>query len=129
MLTRFWGVFEAGPWYSEDVNVTTNTYDASIQPHDPGGFLPKHVRLPGSMHVAFIRCGRPWCRCRNGERHGPYWYLYWDDGQRPRKTYIPVGNVEQVRAAIAVWREQHPPAWAVRQELAAIRRLWKELIT
>lgn len=38
----------------------------------------------------YVRCGKPACRCRAGERHGPYTYKYWrdPDSGRLRKAYV-----------------------------------------
>ena len=36
-------------------------------------------------------------------------------------------DVERVRAALVAWREHHPPARALRQELVVLRRLLRQL--
>lgn len=47
-----------------------------------------------------VRCGKAGCRCRRGELHGPYAFLYWrDERGRQRRRYIraaDVGAVEQI---------------------------------
>ena len=47
-----------------------------------------------------VRCGKAVCRCRRGDLHGPYAFLYWrDERGRQRRRYIrraDVGSAEQV---------------------------------
>lgn len=44
------------------------------------------------------------------------------DGHRQRKRYIRKADLERARAELAAWRAAHPPAWTMRQTLAALRR-------
>jgi hypothetical protein len=83
--------------------------------------------LPGSLHAAWVRCGTAGCRCARGALHGAYWRRQWREGGRTRREYVKQADVEQVQAGLAAWREQHPPASALRQELAALRRLMRLL--
>ena len=93
-----------------------------------GGSSPKIAPLPGSLQPEWRRCGKAACRCTRGARHGPYAYRYWYQGGRRRKQYVPRQRVAEVAAGIARWRELHPPAWSMRQELAELRRLEKEVL-
>src|SRR5690349_7759964 len=94
---------------------------------DFGGLSPKTEPLPGSLQVEWRRCGKPNCRCAQGERHGPYLVRYWyEDGAR-HKRYVPLTRLAEVQAGLARWRALHPPAWSARRELAALRRLLKEV--
>jgi hypothetical protein len=83
--------------------------------------------LPGSLHAAWSRCGKAGCRCAWGELHGPYWRRQWREGRQTRRVYVKQADVEQVRAGLAAWREQHPPARSLRQELVELRRLMRQL--
>jgi len=97
--------------------------------HEDGGLFPKIVPLPGSLHLERRRCGKPTCRCRRGEWHGPYVYRYWyQDGQRC-KAYVPRDRIPEVAAGIAAWQTLHPPVWAMRQALADLRRLEQEIVS
>ena len=93
-----------------------------------GGLVPKTGSLPGSLHAEWKRCGKAGCRCARGQPHGPYWYRRWREDGRQRTAYVPPGQVVAVAAGIARWRELHPPAWTMRQALAGLRRLEKELL-
>ena len=47
-----------------------------------------------------VRCGKPACRCATGQRHGPYWYLYWREGRRQRRRYVKRAELAAVRAVV-----------------------------
>ena len=55
----------------------------------------------GAVCVQWTRCGRASCRCTRGALHGPYHYLFWREGGRLRKRYIPALQVPAVAAACA----------------------------
>ena len=96
---------------------------------ESGGLFPKTMPLPGSLHLEWRRCGKPTCRCANGEqRHGPYRVRRWWQDGRQRKAYVPRHRVAEVAAGIARWHELHPPIWAMRRALAALRRIESEVL-
>ncbi len=56
--------------------------------------------LPGVVLPQYVRCGKPSCRCsRREDLHGPYFYRFFRAGGRLRKTYVPRGQLDDVRAA------------------------------
>ena len=79
--------------------------------------------LSGFLRSEHIRCGKPACRCARGGLHGPYWYRRWRENGRQRRAYVKPADLGQTLGAIAAWRKLHPPAYAVRQQLAELRRL------
>ena len=93
------------------------------------GSFPKIVPLPGSLHAERKRCNRPNCRCAaSGDAlHGPYLYRRWLEKGRLRRQYVKAEDADWVRAALAAWRELHPPARATREFLAELRRLFRQL--
>ncbi len=51
------------------------------------------TQLPSNQHITYQlqyrKCGKAACStCRDGQRHGPYWYAYWREGSRLRSGYI-----------------------------------------
>lgn len=69
-------------------------------------------RLPieGSIIWQWVRCGKPNCKCANGEKHGPYPYRFWRDySGRAHKEYIKARNLQAVEEALADHRRLHPP--------------------
>lgn len=78
--------------------------------------LPKTVshKLPGTVHEQYIRCGKPNCRCAQGQLHGPYYYRFWRDRRgRLHKDYVRKADLEAVRAACEARREEQCQALRV----------------
>ena len=65
----------------------------------PGGEI-----LKGSLIERFTVCGRPGCRCLQGERHGPYLYASVFDGKQSRQVYVPQTLAAEVRRWAANYR-------------------------
>jgi hypothetical protein len=60
--------------------------------------------LNGAVCAQYKRCGKANCKCSRGQLHGPYYYRFmWDYG-RVVKEYVPLSQVEEVRAACARYR-------------------------
>ena len=90
--------------------------------------MRKIAPLPGVLCAELVQCGKPSCRCSTGGRkHGPYLYRRWREDGRQRRAYVRPNDRQQVELAIAAWRRLHPPAWALRQELAHLRHLLRDL--
>ena len=51
----------------------------------------------------------------------------WREHGRQRRRYVRAEDAARVSTAIQDWRSLHPPAYRLRQELAALRRLTREL--
>ena len=87
---------------------------------EPRATLPKK----GSIHRQWVRCGKPQCRCGRGERHAAQ-YLFWREGGRLRKRYIPAADAPAVRAACAARRQRERRA---REALRAGWQQWRALV-
>jgi hypothetical protein len=59
----------------------------------------EHV-LAGSLAEQSRRCGRPGCRCADGEPHGPYAYFTPRPGGRGRARYVPAALADAVRRCL-----------------------------
>lgn len=77
--------------------------------------------LRGSVQTQRRRCGKPGCRCAEGELHGPYVYLAVRSGAGSRLLYIPAGLAEEVRRRVEV-------TGAVEDVLAEISAINLELL-
>ncbi len=75
----------------------------------------EHV-LAGSLAEQSRRCGRPRCRCADGEPHGPYAYFTPRPGGRGRARYVPAALAGAVRRYLGRGSEVE----AVLAEIAAI---------
>ncbi|HMD26229.1 MAG TPA: DUF6788 family protein [Streptosporangiaceae bacterium] len=53
--------------------------------------------LAGSLAEQSRRCGRPGCRCADGEPHGPYAYFTPRLHGRGRARYVPAALADVVR--------------------------------
>jgi hypothetical protein len=56
--------------------------------------------LAGSLVEQTRRCGKPGCRCAEGEPHGPYVYFVPKTAGRGRLRYVPASLVAAVRARL-----------------------------
>jgi len=59
--------------------------------------------LPGSLALTYRRCGKPTCRCAQGEGH-PSWSLTFMVGGEKRVEHIPTEWVEEVRRRVELGR-------------------------
>jgi hypothetical protein len=84
--------------------------------------IPPDGQLNGAVCASYARCGKPNCKCARGSLHGPYYHRYqWHDG-RVIKEYIPLRQVEEVRAACARYR-------ALQDQLREGRQHFKALLS
>jgi hypothetical protein len=81
----------------------------------------------GSLQREWRRCGKRRCRCTRGMPHGPYWYLRWRERGRQRRQYVPRERVDAIRVVLEQRRRLRPPVWSLRQALADLRQLTKEI--
>src|SRR3974377_1822914 len=90
--------------------------------------LPK--TLPGTVHIQWVRCNRPNCRCRHGTLHGPYHYRFFRENGRLRKAYVPFELLAEVRDAChsrRCARRERDSAWAEWRRLVEFIREVEQL--
>jgi hypothetical protein len=56
----------------------------------------------GALQRQMRRCGKPGCRCAEGELHGPYMYLSVQAGKRSQLLYVPTEVVEEVKRRVEI---------------------------
>jgi hypothetical protein len=56
--------------------------------------------LSGTLTEQSRRCGRPGCRCADGEPHGPYAYFTPRPAGRGRARYVPAVLADAVRRCL-----------------------------
>jgi hypothetical protein len=65
--------------------------------------VPKDDRERPFLARELVRCGKPRCRCAHGLKHGPYFYLRYEEydhasgGSHFRREYVPRSEVSRVR--------------------------------
>jgi hypothetical protein len=74
----------------------------------------------GSFLERFSTCSRRGCVCHRGRRHGPRAYVVVRAGKTQRQHYIPQGQIEAVRKAIA----QYHRLMALADRISAITLQW-----
>ena len=72
--------------------------------------------LAGSLVAQTRRCGKPDCRCAEGEPHGPYAYFSARAQTGGRLRYVPAALVEVVQRYL----RRHEEIDAVLAEISAI---------
>jgi hypothetical protein len=78
--------------------------------------------LRGSLVERYVTCGNPACKCAQGERHGPVWYLTVTLGPgRTTGGIIPADKVAEVRG----WIENYHK---VKEHLEKISEINRELL-
>lgn len=78
--------------------------------------------LAGTVIADFVRCGKPGCRCRRGERHGPYFYHTFREGGRLRRLYVPRSELLAVLAMCENRRTMQAMCLENRREHATLIR-------
>ncbi len=74
--------------------------------------------LPGSVHIEWKVCGRPWCRCSQGKRlHGPYYYRRWRENGKQRRAYVSGDDLEKTLLAVELYRSERPLISSIRASL------------
>jgi hypothetical protein len=114
-----------------------NTHKADLSGQSTQALLTRRARLAralpdaeqmlmGSLVEQTRRCGKPGCRCAQGDPHGPYVYFTPKTAGRGRARYVPEALVAAVRGwltrgeQLAVAIEQ---ICAINAELLARREL------
>ena len=103
--------------------------------------LPAPTRRPSAREIAEtfhktpalvayrVRCGKANCRCRQGELHGPYWFLRWREGGRQRRRYVKVDELAAVRAVIERRHAEERADRLARVRALAMLRGWNRWLT
>lgn len=87
---------------------------------------PEQAMTPGSFYVLRRRCGKPSCRCAQGQLH-PVWVLSRSEAGR-RKLYT-IGPTERarVRQLARAWQRTHRARAQFGKQAAALLALADEL--
>jgi len=56
--------------------------------------------LQGSLVTLYRKCGKKGCRCEQGQKHGPAYYLSYKEEGVTKMVYIPVSRLEEVKKAM-----------------------------
>jgi hypothetical protein len=81
--------------------------------------------LPGSLVQTHVRCGKPNCRCAQGELH-PVWSLTFMAEGKKRVQHIPHELVEELRPLVEQGREFKDAVAEVFAANAQLLALWRQ---
>jgi hypothetical protein len=82
--------------------------------------------LNGHIQKRRVKCGKPNCKCANGEPHTAFYHVWHCDGVRYQK-YIRHTEVERVRQACRTYRELQIKLRVGRSEYKQMIALAREL--
>jgi hypothetical protein len=73
--------------------------------------------LRGSLITRFLPCGKPGCRCKKGQLHGPAYYLSvtYPKG-RTRQVYV----AKDAKPVVEKWLDNYQEIYATLEEISAI---------
>jgi len=72
--------------------------------------------LHGTWIERYSVCARKGCRCHQGERHGPRYYVVVQEEGRQRQKYVPLSQVPAAIKGV----EQHQRLLAIVEEITRI---------
>lgn len=80
--------------------------------------------VPGSLIKRYTTCGRANCRCQQGEKHGPFWYLSRRFEGRTRLTYVREEKLEEVQLLVERYRDFQRTRQRLREIFRELERLF-----
>jgi len=83
--------------------------------------------LPGSLVKRYTVCGKPGCKCRHGEKHGPFLYVSQKIGGKTRYRYIRAGEITKISPMVREYQRYFRRRRKIRQLTAEIERLLDKL--
>ena len=60
--------------------------------------------IRGSLIERYVACGKKGCKCKEGESHGPFYYLTYTEAGKRKNLYVPKGKVEEVEEGIKAYK-------------------------
>lgn len=83
---------------------------------------PAAETLRGTLRERYMTCGKPGCKCAQGQRHGPIWYLSVTLGRgRTTGGVVATDQVERVRG----WIDNY---YRIQEHLERISTINRELL-
>lgn len=79
---------------------------------------------PGAIQTKWLTCSNPNCKCKKGEKHGPYHYLAYRDRETGRTTtaYIPEEEVPELKKRIRNFGKLKEDLWELTEIEAELRK-------
>lgn len=80
--------------------------------------------VEGSLVEQYRTCGKAGCRCKRGEKHGPYHYLSQKVDGRTRMRYVAKKEVRQLKVLLRRHRELRQARQRIRELTGEIEELF-----
>lgn len=79
---------------------------------------------PGSIQTRWVTCGSPDCRCKRGEKHGPYYYLSYKDRKtgKMKHLYIKQDQLDDLEERIKNYEKFKDELWELVEIEAELRK-------
>jgi hypothetical protein len=61
--------------------------------------------LQGSLVTLYRKCGKKGCRCEQGQKHGPAYYLSYKEEGVTQMIYIPASRLEEVKKGMEAFSQ------------------------
>ena len=60
--------------------------------------------IRGSLAEKYLPCGKEGCKCKEGELHGPFYYLIYPEGGKQKTLYIRKDRLNEVREGMKAYK-------------------------
>ncbi len=60
--------------------------------------------IRGSLAEKYLPCGKEGCKCKEGEPHGPFYYLIYPEEGKQKTLYVRKDKLEEVREGIKAYK-------------------------
>jgi len=81
-----------------------------------------------SYYERFIVCGKPNCKCRQGEKHGPVPWVTSGKGKETISTSVPTENVTKVKELIQSYKDFRNAQKEIKKINGEIDKLIQEIL-
>ncbi len=82
-------LYELDAWLHEQIQLLEEEQARPIPKKDGSEVLEERQIGAITYRLELVKCGKASCHCaKGGDLHGPYWYGYWWDHGKTRKTYV-----------------------------------------
>jgi len=70
----------------------------------------------------FRKCGKPCCRCNAGALHGPYFFFFYREDGKLKKSYIRKADAAELWESYSQWRQIQKQRVGDRREFTELFR-------
>lgn len=60
--------------------------------------------IRGNLVEKHLPCGKEGCKCKEGELHGPFYYLIYPEGGKQKTLYVRKDKVKEVNEGIRAYK-------------------------